>query len=75
MPAHHGSCVILGQLTKWEEWANSAAFFTAFINSGLPFTLKKITVMFEKHVDFGNTQDSMLIKLFFARVFNTGVMM
>ena len=47
---------------------------TAIINSGLPLALKKITVIFEKHVDFGNVQDSMLKKLFLARVINTGLM-
>ena len=41
---------------------------------GLPLALKKITVIFEKHVDFGNVQDSMLKKLFLARVINTGLM-
>ena len=55
--------------------AYAAAIFVSLLNGGLPFTLKKLTLAMEVHVDEGDVQNSILNKLMIARCLNTAVLM
>ncbi|GMH51021.1 hypothetical protein TrST_g8569 [Triparma strigata] len=53
----------------------ASAIFVSLLNGMLPWTLKKLTLMMEVHVDEGDVQTSILRKLMIARCLNTAVLM
>ena len=53
----------------------AATVFISVLNGGLPIILKMLTQQVEVHVDEGDVQNSMLLKLMIARCLNTGVLL
>mmetsp|Transcript_29345 Transcript_29345/g.87781 ORF Transcript_29345/g.87781 Transcript_29345/m.87781 type:complete len:877 (+) Transcript_29345:146-2776(+) len=49
------------------------AFFVTIVNTMLPLTLKTLSDLVEKHLDYGNAQESMFLKLMGARWTNTAI--
>lgn len=55
------------------EWKFTLSIFITAVNAVLPPFIKVVTTTVERHVDFGDVQDSMYIKLLSARWVNTAL--
>ncbi|KAJ1451729.1 hypothetical protein M885DRAFT_529166 [Pelagophyceae sp. CCMP2097] len=54
-------------------WQFALSLFITLVNTALPLGLRALTDAVEKHRDFGDHQDSMFVKLIFARWVNTAI--
>lgn len=56
-----------------QSWRFTLSIFITCVNAGLPVFIKSLSDMIERHVNFGNREDSMFLKLLLARWVNTAL--
>lgn len=64
-------CVVAVSLA--ESWRFTLSIFITAVNAILPPFIKSLSDSIERHVDFGDAQDSMFLKLIAARWVNTAI--